>query len=690
MKKKIISIIICTLFILTIFPVTQAFFVNEMETSSININAGREDFPVDSWHNEIVLKTGIEEYPEAFISYDNKIIYADETYYKNPYNSPLKTELILRSIDDVNALETRQIYGTILNIDGEIPYYDLTNIRIFTLETYHGKLFVGITASDPYENPNSPHQEPGINDEYRRRVYVTSSVEEGNLLSNPHYDSTLGGLKNLNIDIIKPLPPYIIGGTGMQSPTQCNIQFRTAENEESLNSATWSEPYEENSIINIPINHKYIQYSISMRTDDSSLTPIVKKVEVAEINGDIIFSDISWARSDDYQSKEGISGTLSKGELVLENLLVEPAQVQFSYLFQAPSKQKPPKWCYDVQQFFPDDPPQNRRRNFSSSSWPYPGIVSMEVFKGKLFMNIGCQTGECHTLTAGELASYDYESGLLKTEAFQYSEQPFDWWNEGNGYLRVVGDLLINIGVDTKSKGTDLLEDPEVPGGCQIYQLTDGDGEWHIGITPSAGIFGVHIWDMAEFNGKLFIGRSAGGYYREMPTDFAGHNDPDSYNPGSWTPLIGTEHHEGDPDTPGQAHHRFMEYGNNFIVRYSDSWRYNGERFHMKKLLTYDQNLNQISETDTDSFAVGSDKPLGPDFEAYIIHNRRLITWNCRSGDIPEGAGWTPGGPGGDEFIDNTDSSEGSDGDQLMQRRDNLSHDLRQYWASRLYYTEQL
>jgi len=664
MKKKIVSSIILLIFIST-------------SISAVGKHIQERSF-LDSWDNEIVLKTGIDEVAEAFISYDNKIIYADEPYYKNVYNHPLKTKLILRSIDDVNSSETRQIYGTILGIDGSLPYDDLTSIRISTLESYHGKLFVGITANDPYQRTISPGQEPyisGTNDEYRRRVYVTSSVEEGYLISNPYYDEALSGLKIMNIDSIVPKPPHTISTPDMQSPTYCSIQVRTAETQENLEVTAWSDHYEENTAIIIPQNHEYIQYRVNMQTDDISLTPIVKKIEFVNPIGEVILSDSSWINENDYQSKEGISGTLSNGELVLDNLLDEslsPPQVHFSYLFQAPAKQEPPDWVYDIKRVvFPGDT-SSAPRNFARGCWPYPGVVSMEVFKEKLFMNIGCQAGECHGMTAGEFASYNYESGLIKTEAIQYSQQPFDWWNEGNGNLRVVGDLLINPGVDTKSCGPDLVENPEIPGGCQNYQFTDGSGEWYIGITPSAGIFGVHIWDIAEFDGKLFIGRSNGCYYRDMPDDFESHSSAESYNPDSWTLLPGTEHHEHDPGTPGQAIHRFILYGNKFIVKYSDSWRFKGNRYNEKTLLTYDQNLQQISETDINSFTVGSDRD-GLDFEAYILHNHRLITWNCKSGDIPSG-GFNSGGFG---------AGQG----ELMQYEKTLSSDLRPYYASRLYYT---
>ncbi len=666
--KKILIILIASIII-------SSYGAIGLKSTNFNNNTiGSIYYPTDTWHNETVYKTGYHAVQENIISYDEKIIYADEIIYKDEKPQPLKLDLILRSIDDVNLPETQKIYATILNINGELRRYDLDEIKIESLEKYHGKLFVGIKAYDPYINVNPLHiDSKGTNDQYRRRVYVTSSVEEGFLISNPYYNSFLGGQKTINIEYIEPTVPHLFGTPGLDSPTSCNFQIRTAESLEELYESSWSEYHDDYSIINIPINHHYFQYKINMQTEDTKLTPIVKKIELSKSNGEVIFSDNSWDSSNNYQNINGINGTLSKGELVLDNLLIETEegfQVHFSYLFQAPSNQEPPEWSYNVKQFFRDNMP----RNFDRSCWPYPGVVSMEVFQQKLYMNVGCHIDECHSMTAGEFVSYDYDSGIIKTEANQYSDKEFDWWNEGNGRLRVVGNILTNNGIDTKSLGSDIIEDPEVPGGCQIYQFTDGSGEWYVGITPSAGVFKAHLWDMEEYNGLLFISRNNGTYYRDMPTDISDHNNADSYNPNNWILLEETAHHQGDPGTLGNSQHNFIKFGNYFVIYYTDAWKENGQSNRIKKMYTFDGNLNVLTEINMSSFLFGQDKnTFGCD--GNIIYKGRILIWNLRSGRVIDSSGF------------------GHQNETPSSNEINLKPydpEVQAFWASRFYYTDSL
>jgi len=624
-----------------------------------------QEYPADNWHSVVIPKTGGHGMPEAIISYAGKILYGDEIFYSKNDDEPLRLDLILRSIDDpANVEETAQIFGTVLRLDGSIPRCDLNEIDIECLAEYHGKLLVGILAYDPIV----PFSEDGTNDTYRRRVYISSSVDNGYLISNVYDDIDLAGSRLLNLDLICPLPPHTEWSPGMESPTHIEVYVRTAESEENMEFATWIGPYDASTNIDIPSGHYCVQYKIEMGTTDEVLTPVVQKIELRKIGGGVVFSDDAWTNTNDYDEAHNVSGTLSKGELVLANKALpsvpgsnDQPQVKFSYFFQAPAKDRPPKWCFSV-----DDPknPNDDYRSFNESLWPYLGVISMDVFNGKLHMNIGTYLGPMHTLSAGEFVSYDYGNGLIRTEAKQYSAIEKDWWSEGNGCLRIVDNLLIDNGVDTKG---DVIG--ETPMWVQLYHVTAGDGQWHVGLTPYE--LGLHLWDVNAYAGKLIISRNGGVFYRDMPEDMSGHYDGASYNPDTWILLEGTQH---NPQCYGLAQSYLNIYRGYLVVYFHDIWNDAGQWNRIRKILTYTYDpgadmITLVSEIDfLNTVLQGADHGTFP--TAWFQHNGRLIVWNRRNGQGTDDAGF-------------------SDAPELQPYTPRLDMVYpADYWASRLYYTD--
>lgn len=648
-----------------------------------SVFGGGGDPPASNWYLvEIPMtdkdKNGGEQIQsmEGMISYAGKVVYTDRIVHHDfpiPDGKALDVDLILRSIDDPTTVEeTAQIFGHILGTGGHYPREDLRWIAIASLENYHGKLFVGVRAEDNDENGDKAG---GTDDTFRRRVFVTASVAHGELISNA---VNIPGLSNANLLVLDRILPQQPHGEGEPylpiDWTSAKVQIRTHHTELGLYMQEFvgpdgtSDTYFDASVnaVAIPAYTDWFQYKVIMDTLDERLTPVFEGICLK--NGLFtVFSETSWANGDDYSSTDGISGSLSPGELVLENKWITPQisdpldpdfgsnpdelHVKFVEYFQAPSEVHPPPWCSDLQYGGPG-------RNFSDDNWLYPTVVSMKHFQDKLYLNIGVYDGAGGQMTAGEFATYDYGSGVIKTIGRQYSTLPRDWWSEGNGTFDPLGkDLLVVNGVDTKGR---TFAEGEVAEGEQLYYIFDGDvhpeignGDYSLGLTP-VGMW-AHLWCILGFSGKVFISRNRGCYYRDMPATLEGHYDQEARNFNSWTPLEGTGH---KPGAPGHAESALVVYGGHLVVLFDDL-----NPDHIYKVMVFDETLNLVFIGDFP--AEGSDLHRGAG-RAILTHKGRLLRWNQRSG-YPEQIDGFGGSGGGDPEIGVYDPG---------------------FWACRLYYTD--
>ncbi|MBW2454286.1 MAG: hypothetical protein JRI68_07240 [Deltaproteobacteria bacterium] len=579
--------------------------------------------PADDWNVVTLPRSGRGGYGDAFIGYDGLILYEDEIRHHSDHTAPRDVELIVRALGDPDQGDgTARIYGQVLHVAGDIPYEDLRNIRITSLESYHGKLYAGVLAED------SPTDPGGTDDTHRRQVYVTASVPGGQLVSNPLHDDALDqGPLTLEVDALLPDAPHLAGsGVPQDEVTAVDVQLRSAVTEAGLAGAPWSGPsgassaWQDGDQVVVAAGHKWLQYRIELRTTDSRVSPVLQRLAVVAEGGSSLFEHESWTDPSDYGEVDGVSPTLSPGEVVLDNIREDStrpaAQVAFVHAFQAPARDEPPEWLYSGDLGGPD-------RNFGPAGWPYNGVISMEVFQGRLMLNVGNRPGPVPAgATAGEFVAYDYDSGELQTVGRQYSEVPRDWWQEGNGRLRATGGLLINNGADTKMR--DVGKGNQVPPGSEMYFLFSAPDQITIGNTP-AGL-GAHMWDAAIFADRLLVSRNHGVQYRSMPAAYDEHATCDE--PSLWAPLAAAQH--GGDGQSGVSSARFVPYGGMLVVLFADSWL-DGEgrgavQHSLRKVLTYDDSLELRCEMD---FPVSPVDEGAFGFNA-LVHDGRLLVWNAK------------------------------------------------------------
>lgn len=581
--------------------------------------------PADEWTVSVLPRTGRGGYGEAFISYDGKLIYEDELPTVVQGTEPRVVDLFLRSVEDPSDVEaSAQIYGTVLSITGDVPYEDLRNIRIVSLATYHGKLLAGVMAED------SPDAPGGCNDTYRRRIYVTASVPSGHLISNPIHDEQADEeTLTVSLQILRPRPPQLPGEPiQLESPTTVGLRIRSATSQAGLDGAPWLGPdgpdssYQDGTTATVPTGHEWLQVRADLHSDDPRLTPVVDRMALLGDGGRTVFAQDDWQDPSSYAELSGIGPALSPGELVLSNLTEAaggPApQVVFVEHFQAPVQAEPPEWLYSGDLGDPS-------RNFGPAGWPYNAVISMAVFQDRLMINVGNRPGPVPAgATAGEFVSYDYASGLVRTESRQYSALERDWWQEGNGRLRVFGNLLINNGIDTKMR--DLGDGQEVPPGSQMYYLFTGPDERIIGNTPAD--FGNHLWDIQVFAGRLLISRNGGTWFRDLPQGLPGHAQGD--DSGLWSELDGAQRSSAAVASgTGHAAARFIPYGDKLIVYFHEAWVADQTSNRIRKILTYDQDINKICEIELEADPVDETGLTAH----WLTHRGRLVLWNAGSED---------------------------------------------------------
>jgi len=554
------------------------------------------DEPYETWYEmEIENTDGAGGYYNGIVSYYPEGIVVPDKIITQP--DPLIQDLVLRVVPELTTFGQGSKSGgkstpwaTVISVNGEYSYDDLKKLNVDSLEVFHGKVYVGVMALDNYVNSDGTL---GTDDTFRRLLYVTESVQQGSGVSRAFRPGKLAGTQ-LYIKGIRPCTPHLEGQL-FTCPTSISLQIRSAATSGALKKASFVGKYElpasgEASFnLVFPTGHKWFQYKVVMSTGDSRLTPVLEQVKVTTTSGTVI-DDTDWSGGQ-LTENTNLFDRHSPGELVLANAKQLDGQVKMIKVIQAP--------CVEVPQWFFEftDP----SRNFSLAHWPYPSVADLEPFEGKLYMRVGTSTFTAPAgCQGGDFASYDYAGGLVKVEAqFYHSDDPHDpndyrFHGEGGGWLRKMGDLLINAQPDSKIQGFS----------AEYYMYTDGDGSWDVGYigNPIAGALN-HAWDMIEIGGHYFVSTNPGVLYRPVPQTAAEHLDADAWN---YFGLSG--------DIMAQA--AFNIFGSHLLMDYS---LYMSDYTSDVGLLSIDEGINTVLQVQYTEGTVNGARG-STQFEGHLVY----------------------------------------------------------------------
>jgi len=556
-------------------------------------NAGFNESMV--WHKTTL--AGDPVYASNIVPYyPEGILYADTVARNVGYPNPLDQDLVLRLIPDGSVPPSAQlnesIWAVVESINSNIPQDNLNTITITCVEVFHGKIYVGISATDGYSNSDGT---TGTDDTFRRRMYVSESVGAGEGVSRSFNAASLAGAV-LSIEGVTAGTPHA-SGNPLPKPTRIRLRVRSAATEAGLAGAAFVGPdgtagtYFElpedaaQTAYNVafPAGHAWCQYKVYLSTSDGRVTPVLQKVELAA-NGRIIASDDDWSGGQ-LTSVNNLFTQHSPGEGVLANRKLADGKTSMVMVIQPPCVQ-PPDWCYYL-----IGGGQAGDRAFKYDLWPYEALGDMEPYKGNLYLLVG-PTISFHTgCRAGDLVRYDYAGGLFTVEGHMYqggdpnNPSVKTFWGEGGGRFRIMGDILVMPEGDSKIGS---WNGQSFVGGesTEWYLYTTGNGQWKVGYTTPVveTQLPMHIWDIAYFQGYEFIHTNRGVVYRPLPTTEAGH-----LATSTWL-FFGN----GPPasDAMCVSVGAFAVHDNRLFTGYVV------DKYGINKLRVFDENLNLILEKD--------------------------------------------------------------------------------------------
>ena len=555
-------------------------------------NAGFNESMV--WHKTTL--EGSPTYASNIVSYyPEGILYADAVV-RNGIPNPLDLDLVIRLIPDgyepPSVQMNESLWALVESINGDIPKDNLNSISITCVEVFHGKIYVGMKASDGYYNSDGT---AGTDDTFRRRMYVSESVSSGEGVSRSFNAASLAGAV-LTIEGVTAGTPHA-SGNPLPKPTRIRLRLRSAATEAGLAGAAFVGPdgtagtYFElpedaaQTAYNLafPAGHTWCQYKVFLSTSDGRVTPVLQKVELIA-NGRTVASDDDWSGGQ-LTEVNNLFTQHSPGEVVLANRKLADGKTSMMMVIQPPCVQ-PPDWCYNL-----IGGGQAGDRAFKFDQWPYMALGEMEPYKGNLYLLVG-PTMSFHTgCQAGDLVRYDYAGGLFTVEGHMYQggdpNNPAvkTFWGEGGGRFRILGDILVMPQGDAKIGSWD---GQSYGGGesWEWYLYTTGNGHWKVGRTPSVVANGgpTHIWDIAYFQGYQFIHTNMGAIYRPLPTTEEGHFDQ-----STWL-FFGNGWPPGATGTLSVG--AFAVHDNRLFTGYTV------DKYGLYKFRVFDENLNLILEKD--------------------------------------------------------------------------------------------
>jgi len=616
----------------------EGFVAEELPNVSTPAAPGEYHESFTRWHRMPVTRShGLPALATAAISYGPAgIVFADRVPHheggaggqgKNGWGEPVAYDVVLRIAAELVPSETAEpspVFSTLLRFDGTIPSNDLAKIQVSSLAVLHGKLYAGIRAWDGVAG--------GVDDTFRRRLYVTESVSEGHGVSRRFRAETLADAE-LSVDYLLPSTPHIHGPASV--PVTMELQLRSATTADGLSKASWwgsnGQPgttfelpsgYGYASFpVAFPAAHRWVQYRVALQSSDGRVTPVLQRVTLTAA-GEAIVNDTDWSGGQ-LEQLEDVLTRHSPGEVVLANV-VDQGETSMVLVGQPPTV-PPPEWMFEgilgAGRALPED------------YFPYQGIGHMAVFQGRLHMLLGPNVGATQTCQGGDLVSYDFASGLMQHESSYYFEADnplgVPLWGEGGGMFEDLGGVLVNPQMDSKIGLWNESAEGYAGGEAQEYYAhTDGTGTWRLGLLPATIVRDnggepdarapIHIWDMTAFAGQYYAITNQGVVRRTVPGQPTDHLDGKAWAySGFGPPLEGT-----DPST-AMASGEFALFDRHLLLAHSRSYQDDG--FHYDEgLVALDENGDVVFDQDTSA----SDDDRRESMRGHFEHAGRLVLFN--------------------------------------------------------------
>lgn len=257
-------------------------------------------------------------YPrDAIRVYDHRLIYADRKLIEHPFmhwpiptdpkDRLLSVELFLRYIDDIpfsvdyddDTNDYNNIYGHLPCGVEDYPFEEMSNISISSLGEYFGKLYVGISARQGYDEKAQESY-----DTHRNKIYIIKSVDSGVYLSKPIEVTVSSNNLLLSLDGILPgCKMNSIVERSKYDKTSVGVQVKFANNLEELNRMQFRGPSGENSFFSLKENERSVklksparwyQVKIVLTTKEPRLSPVLTSIEIKSNKNNTISKLSDW------------------------------------------------------------------------------------------------------------------------------------------------------------------------------------------------------------------------------------------------------------------------------------------------------------------------------------------------------------------------------------------------------------